>query len=555
MATPLRAYRWLIAAALAAGVIARLSVLAWNEPWTPHHWDEHVLQLEALALWEGVTPREVGWPASTTRMMLSGLAAVQWARSGAAEAWALRDHPGEALESISAWIGERFVDPELLYRPGRALSIFTGVAQLLALLWALRRWVGPAGVVAGLAAGALSPVAVEYSQYVLADITALFFATIVVGLAARPTERNVLRMAAFAALATASKFHFGLWLLAPMLSVWLGLAGTMKRRLSWSLLTVSVFAVVLLAAVPWIWLNPVLTLKEFLGVVGSKVGSGATFALALSNIPTILIPTGALALVGSVLALAGGRARANGPLLVVVIPTVLGFVGVTASAVVFHRYGLVFLPGLLLLAATGWDLALTQSSTSLRTAARAVLIAALAGTGAMVVWSQRWIGEADVDVQVRAWILHNVPRGSRVAIHQEANAFLPRSTDDLRRCVTYVNTPEAFDAKWRVEGLPLNWGTVAPMRLIVMNDQLFQAYWCDRELQVQRDQGYNIVAYHAERRFHAVLERDAIREFREGTRDITGGLDVLVVNRAVDAGREPVLRVRTTRGERLVYRR
>ena len=43
----------LTALAIALGVLARLSVLGWTEPWTPHHPDEHLLPLDAIALWRG----------------------------------------------------------------------------------------------------------------------------------------------------------------------------------------------------------------------------------------------------------------------------------------------------------------------------------------------------------------------------------------------------------------------------------------------------------------------------------------------------------------------
>ena len=48
------------AAAIIVGVLARMTVLTWSDPWTPHHPDEHIPALEAMALWKGVTPREVG---------------------------------------------------------------------------------------------------------------------------------------------------------------------------------------------------------------------------------------------------------------------------------------------------------------------------------------------------------------------------------------------------------------------------------------------------------------------------------------------------------------
>jgi hypothetical protein len=51
------------------GACPRASVLVWSDPWGPHHPDEHILGLEALGLWEGITPREIGWPRSALEVV------------------------------------------------------------------------------------------------------------------------------------------------------------------------------------------------------------------------------------------------------------------------------------------------------------------------------------------------------------------------------------------------------------------------------------------------------------------------------------------------------
>src|SRR5258708_23598544 len=61
-----RAFWLAIGAAILIGSFARLNLIRWAEPCAPHQPDEHILPLEALALWEGITPREVGWPGSTS---------------------------------------------------------------------------------------------------------------------------------------------------------------------------------------------------------------------------------------------------------------------------------------------------------------------------------------------------------------------------------------------------------------------------------------------------------------------------------------------------------
>src|SRR5215470_8816268 len=121
-----RARRWWKAAILVvllAGAAARAGVVFWTDPWGPHHPDEHILPLEALALWEGITPREVGWPGTTSRLVLSGVHAARLLVDEGDALWQRRSNPADALAVITKWIGEQYVDPTPLYKSGRLLSI------------------------------------------------------------------------------------------------------------------------------------------------------------------------------------------------------------------------------------------------------------------------------------------------------------------------------------------------------------------------------------------------------------------------------------------------
>src|SRR5205814_202607 len=146
--------------------------------------DEDILPLEGLALWEGVTPREVGWPGSTTRLALGAIQAVEWTFERGHIAWDRRAAPDKALETVTTWIGDQYLHPTALYQVGRTVSLVTGVLQMCAMAWALGQWFGPVGVIVGTLSVALSPVIVAHSQYVLADVAGLLFATILLGLAA-----------------------------------------------------------------------------------------------------------------------------------------------------------------------------------------------------------------------------------------------------------------------------------------------------------------------------------------------------------------------------------
>src|SRR5947208_3536428 len=99
-----RRWRIVILAMLIAGAAARASVVFWADPWGPHHPDEHILPLEALALWEGITPREVGWPGTTSRVLLSGVEAAKLAVDKGHALWQRRSNPAEALGVITKWI-------------------------------------------------------------------------------------------------------------------------------------------------------------------------------------------------------------------------------------------------------------------------------------------------------------------------------------------------------------------------------------------------------------------------------------------------------------------
>jgi hypothetical protein len=545
----------MLAAVVAAGVLARLALLTWDDPWGPHHPDETVLALEAVALWEGVTPREIGWPASTTRVALGVVAAADWALDEGVTVWRQRANPAVALQTISDWIGSRFVDQSSLYVLGRWTALVIGVLQLVAMVWALRRWVGAAGTVAGTAVVALGSLPVAFSQWVLADMTGVLFATVVVGLAASPTPSTILWMAVCAGLAAASKFHFGLWLLTPVLCIWLRLGMTTSARWRLTLGSVALFTVVVVFWVPWLWIDPVLAMKEFAGVVFVKVGSGATVADAGVHVLTLLGSLGAIAWIGALLGVTTLTRRRLRDCAPVVVPIVVGVAGLSASAIVFDRYALVVLPAVAVLAAMGWERGLLEPRGPVRLAITGVFAISVVWAGATLVRSQREIGQTHVDVLVRRWILERVPSGSTVALYDETVAPLPRTADQLRACAERPESAEGYRDKWRVLGIDPPIGVSEPMRAMLLNDERFHAYWCRRELGVRlaHPAGYRVVSFHADPRFWAIREADAIDRFRAEASGTGTGLDALVLNRLADVGVAPAAVLRSAGGERVIY--
>ena len=540
---------WATLAAILLGAIVRVGVVRWADPLETHHPDEHILPLEAMALWEGVTPREVGWPGSTTRLILSGILGSQLLAEEGRDIWASRREPDRALQAISTWSARRYVDPRPLYRTGRTLSVVFGILQLIAVTWALSCWVGPAGVFAGTLAVALSPVTVAYSQYVLADIEGLFFGTVAIGLAAAPTPRRVLVMAALVGLAATSKFHFGLWLLTPLLCVWFGERSVFPRKWLLSLGIVLTLAWVVVTLVPWFLMDPLLALKEFGGVVLVKVGHGSALGRMPGNLRIIFGGFGLLLSVGGLAgmrALGASHRRRFGP---VAIPLLLASAALAMMATVFDRYGLVLLPGAIVAAGFGWELYLVDARVTVRRAGLAALGICLVATMASLVQSQLRVGEVNVDVQLRNWIVANAKPGSGVAVHDEMNAFLPRTIDELRACAEYVTTAAAYREKWRVEGTDTSVSDVRPMESLLLTDERFTAHWCLRELGLANPAGYRVVTYHDGIRFGSVLEQEAVAEFR------AGAIDVLVLNREVEVGKAPAAIFSNRAGRRVIYQR
>jgi hypothetical protein len=550
-----RGWRWpqiMIGVAIAIGVCVRLGVLLWTDPWTPHHPDEHILPLEALALWEGVTPREVGWPASTTRLTLSGAAAAKWVLEES-RSWARTGMDETSLAFISQWIGAQYVDPTGLYQIGRALSIATGVLQLVAVMWALGQWMGSRGVAFGTLAAAIAPLSVLHSQYVLADVTGLLFATLVVGLAARLTPARVAAMGACAGLAAASKFHFGIWLLVPVLSVAMQSGWSWRRRCGLALFAIATCIWTMITFVPWFWTNPLLVAKELAGVVVVKVGDGSSPRQMVTHVATLLGGLGVLTWGGAAIGLLIAR-HALARIAPVLTPAVITTIGLAMSAIVFDRYGLVVLPGLLVLAGLGWEHWLAVGRSVSKVGAVIVVASCTLLTGLDLLARERQAAEPDVDAIAKAWVVSHVERGSRVAVHQEANAFLPRARSQLTECAGWGLDPTLYARKWRLFGVASKPGGPEPMWAMTVNDELFQAYWCRRELQAQTDPGYDVVTYHTDSRFGAVLESDVIRRFRADSPDEGAGrIDVLILNRAVGLDVPPAAVLKTRRGQRVIY--
>ena len=506
---------------------------AWQQPWTPHHFDEHFLPQEALALWEGVSPREIGWPASTFRLALAGAYSVPLA-ADTHPALAAAPDAATAMGVIARWIGERTSDSEGLYKIARSMSAIIGVLHVLIAMLAARRWLGAASMPIAGALVAVAPVAVSHSQLVLADVLGVCFATAILALSPDVADkpRSASWLGILAGLATASKFHFGIWLLFSLGAIWL--TGRNNPTISWrvraisTLLTLLTFGLTLLAFVPWFWTNPILALKEFAAVVLSKAGDGpGALSRMLSNAFTVTGVLGPAIVVGAI-AGAAPLVRQWRMLGVSVIGfTIATLLLLSGSAIVFGRHGLLLLPGLALAATAGWQSASARwprFSPSWVTAL--VLVVG-------VPFSVRATNEfrfANSYHTAHNWIRTHLPDGASVVIYSEDNQFLPRTATQLDQCAAYVWTDAAYREKWRTNGMAVPANSGMPMQSAVMADEIFHSYWCARERLAVSSPAFVVHRFHPDPRFQTMTVPALRDEFVAGLADASRGFDAVLVH-------------------------
>ncbi len=514
----------------------------WQQSWTPHHADEHILPEEALALWEGVTPREPGWPASTTRLGLSFLYAVPFI---AEEGGALRraPNPEAALEIVSRYIASRWVDPSPLFVLGRWFSAFIGIAQVVVMAWALSRWLPDSGAAIGALCAATMPLLVLYSQFILSEVTGVLFVTAMLGLlpGATPGDyRRAMLLGLCVGLAAGTKFHFGLWLV-PAVAVWWIDPGTapIRRRLTSTAVVVGTFLVVLALLLPWALTQPVLMMKEFAGVVLVKAGGGASLPQFGANARLLLLGLGwgvLLGLPAGMLALA----RRHGWLgLSMIVVTFGGLALLAASAVVFDRYALLVAPGAVLIAAAGWQRAI-DAVPGAQEFVRSVVVALFVGALLVQpVLALRRVAQVGSYHEAHAWMLAHLPDKSHVVIYSEDNLFLPRTSEQLEACASGIWSADAYAAKWATNGVSLSRPQVLPMRLAVLNDEFFRAFWCLRELNAPRPISFVVERFHQDPRFDTLNVETMVRQFNEGLADPARGFDAVLVHFPIATSVQP----------------
>lgn len=215
----------LLALIVLAAATARLNYIwNWEAPYEVHHIDENLLPYESVALLEGVTPRELGWPASTSRLLLSGCYAVDLLAENASTLFKHRPSITEGMETVCRWSYRCIDNPRRLFQIGRGLSACLGILQVVAAYWAIRRWsTARAGLIGSLSC-AVAPVAVEFSQFVLTDILGVLLVTVLMGLLGGKSVRSAPQaflVGILLGLAVATKYHFAIWLVPALTSIWM----------------------------------------------------------------------------------------------------------------------------------------------------------------------------------------------------------------------------------------------------------------------------------------------------------------------------------------------
>jgi 4-amino-4-deoxy-L-arabinose transferase-like glycosyltransferase len=358
------------------------------------------------------------------------------------------------------WQSLTQVAPTDFYLWGRALTALLGTATVFLVYLIGMRW---GTRYAALAAGLLAvmPIHVRESHYILTDVPVTFFVTLAFLLSLRAHEHEQARTFAWAGiaagLAAATKYPGALSVLLPLIAVWMTPA-TRPSRLIAALTTFGAFLAAFLIAAPY----TVLDLPGFLNgyahlagyYSGRELGEapGITYLKHLRNAmhwPAFLMVVAGLIL-GIVRAVGGpGRVRWT---LAVIFPLIY-FWFISRHTLVFGRYLMPLVPFVCVLAA-----AAVVSGVSLlrrfdiprapRTALIAGLtVAALLPPAVQSVGFNMMITRTSTVEQAHAWIIENVPAGSKIAIETRVLLLTPDAykTTNVPRLVMDSRGPSQYE--------------------------------------------------------------------------------------------------------------
>jgi hypothetical protein len=139
------------------------------------------------------------------------------------------------------------------------------------------------------------------------------------------------------------------------------------------------------------------------------------------------------------------------------------------------------------------------------------------------------------------WMLTHLQDGASVAIYDEDNQYLPRSSAQLKECASYVWSDAAYREKLATNDLVAHADSGTPMRLAILNDEFFHAFWCSRELLVPHSPSFVVRRFHSGKRFQT-LEFDTLSaEFAAGLVDPQRGFDAVLSHEALTSSVAPAM--------------
>jgi 4-amino-4-deoxy-L-arabinose transferase-like glycosyltransferase len=358
------------------------------------------------------------------------------------------------------WTSLDQVDAADFYLWGRAVTALFGTLTVLLVYRIGMRW---GSRYAALAAGlmAVMPLHVRESHFVLTDVPVTFFVTLALLLTLRAHEReralHFVWAGAAAGLAAGTKYPGAIAILLPLIAVWMTL-GTKPSRLVGSLGVLGGFAAAFLMVAPY----TILDLPAFLngyahlaGYYSSKpLGEPASVTYYKHLSRSMSWPAFALVLTG--LGLAGVRAiRGPGRVrwtITVVFPLVYYYF-LSGQTLVYGRYLLPLLPFVCLLAAIGCVSGVSllrrfNIPRAVRTAIiAAITIAAVLPPALQSIGFVRTIARTSTVELAHAWILDNLPKGSRIVIETQALRLAPGvyAASNVPQLVLDHRAPQAYD--------------------------------------------------------------------------------------------------------------
>lgn len=333
------------------------------------------------------------------------------------------------------WASLAQADGGSFYLWGRAVTATFGVATVLLVYHVGMRWGARHAL---LAAGLLAvlPLHVRYSHYVLTDVPLTFFVTLTFLLSLSAHERGTVGgfvwAGTAAGVAAATKYNGGLALLMPLMASWMAVS-LRVGRLRAALASIAACAAAFLICAPY----TVLDLPGFLNNLARLIAEyrnatplhdpiGLLYLKYLLRHafgwPALLLAGGGMCL--GIVRLVRGPGRVRWAL-AVTFPAVY-FWMLTTQGIVYARYLLPMVPSLCVLAAV----AVVSGVSLLRRyeiprAARTALIAgltiaALLPPAIVSVQGDRDLARVSTLDVAYAWIVHNIPAGSRIVVEQRA---------------------------------------------------------------------------------------------------------------------------------------